>query len=130
MKKTLLISLLISFIIYGINYVYPILDYLINKEEFIEKHCVNKDNPIMKCDGKCHLKKQVLKKITEKKSSSNHPIHFPIKPFENFNTYCNEICGLKKNIQPQSYYTNTNFIYSKSLCFFKRDIDLPPPKFS
>lgn len=71
-----------------------------------------------------------FKKNYRKKSSSNQPIHFPIKSFENFNTYCNEICRLKKNIQPQSYYTNTNFIYSKSLCFFERDIDLPPPKFS
>ena len=78
-------------------------DYLINKEEIIEKHCQNKDKPVMKCNGKCHLKKQVSKKIKVEKTSSNHPFNLPIKPFENFNAYCNEIRELEKKIQSYLY---------------------------
>ena len=32
--------------------------YKINKSEFIQKYCVNKDKPAMNCEGKCHLSKQ------------------------------------------------------------------------
>tara|TARA_Y100000589_G_C27180115_1_gene640385 strand:+ start:2532 stop:2924 length:393 start_codon:yes stop_codon:yes gene_type:complete len=130
LKKTLLIYLLFSFIISGLNHIYPILDYLINKEEIIEKHCQNKDKPVMKCNGKCHLKKQVSKKIKVEKTSSNHPFNLPIKPFENFNAYCNEICELEKKIQSYSTHTSTKFIYIKFLSFLESSIDIPPPKFS
>lgn len=33
--------------------------YYLDRVDFIEKLCVNKDKPEMKCNGKCHLKKVV-----------------------------------------------------------------------
>lgn len=38
--------------------------YYLDKSDFIENLCVNKDKPEMHCDGKCHLKK-VAEKSTK-----------------------------------------------------------------
>ncbi len=37
----------------------PFMEYAIDYEVIVAEKCVNKDNPEMKCNGMCHLKKQV-----------------------------------------------------------------------
>ena len=81
MKKTLLISLFVSFIFSGLNHLLPYIDYVINKTEIIDKFCENKDKPELQCNGKCHLKKEIAKKVksnNEKntKDSNNKTNHF------------------------------------------------------
>lgn len=44
-------------------------DYLINKDYIAKNLCINKVKPKLKCNGKCHLAKQ-LKKQDEKENSS------------------------------------------------------------
>ena len=34
--------------------------YQLDKANFIEQHCENKDQPELKCNGKCHLSKQFI----------------------------------------------------------------------
>ena len=36
-----------------------VLNYAVNQEYIIENFCVNKAEPEMKCDGRCHLSKQI-----------------------------------------------------------------------
>jgi len=36
-------------------------DYLINYDYIVETLCVNRDKPAMKCNGRCHLSKQLVK---------------------------------------------------------------------
>ena len=36
-----------------------VLNYVVNQDYIIENFCVNKAEPELKCDGKCHLKKQI-----------------------------------------------------------------------
>ena len=36
-----------------------VLNYAVNQDYIIENFCVNKAEPELKCDGKCHLKKQI-----------------------------------------------------------------------
>ena len=45
-----------------------VADYLVNSEIITKTFCVNKEKPEMKCNGKCHLAKQ-LKEDEEKKST-------------------------------------------------------------
>jgi hypothetical protein len=40
--------------------------------EITEKYCVNKSKPELRCQGKCHLKKQ-LNKAKEKESKGQNP---------------------------------------------------------
>ncbi len=37
------------------------INYFINQSEIIELFCVNKEKPALKCDGKCHLAKELVK---------------------------------------------------------------------
>lgn len=45
-------------------------DYLLNTKYITENFCVNKEKPKLKCNGKCHLAKE-LKHDEEKKSKGN-----------------------------------------------------------
>ena len=37
----------------------PVIDYLINYDYIVTKLCENRDKPILSCNGKCYLEKQV-----------------------------------------------------------------------
>ena len=131
LKNLLIYILFFSFLISGLNHIFPYVDYVINKKEIIEKYCENKEKPKLKCDGKCHLRIQVVKKIKEEeKSSTNNPFNQPTKSFENFNPYCNKIVGLEKKIELTSKYTVSKFMHFQNFEKLSKNIDLPPPKFS
>ncbi len=50
------------------------LEWKINQQLITEKYCVNKENPMMHCDGKCYLAKQLRKlEMEEQKERSKHP---------------------------------------------------------
>lgn len=46
-----------------------VLNYEVNQSYIIEKFCENTDKPQLKCDGKCHLAKQI-KEDTDQKSET------------------------------------------------------------
>ncbi|OWP77135.1 hypothetical protein BWK62_01875 [Flavobacterium oreochromis] len=39
----------------------PVIDYVVNYDYITKVLCVNKDKPILKCNGKCHLMKELAK---------------------------------------------------------------------
>ena len=43
------------------NSAFILINYQLNKEVIAQKYCVNKDKPQMKCNGKCHMKKELAK---------------------------------------------------------------------
>jgi hypothetical protein len=45
--------------------------YELNKTEYIADFCENQDEPELKCDGKCHLSKQLVD--TQKEPQENEP---------------------------------------------------------
>jgi len=47
--------------------------YQMNKQEIIAKFCVNKNRPMMHCDGQCYLGKQ-LKKAEENEKRQNQSL--------------------------------------------------------
>ncbi|MEZ4853117.1 hypothetical protein [Flavobacterium sp.] len=62
------------FIIIGILFllkpVIPFLEYMVNYEYIANELCENKDKPELKCNGKCHLKKELAKVSEEEKPQS------------------------------------------------------------
>ena len=48
-------------------------DYYKNKAYISRTLCINKDKPLKRCEGKCHLNKQ-LAKTQEKESEKNVPL--------------------------------------------------------
>ncbi len=45
--------------------------YAIDQTNFIEQFCINKDKPKLKCNGKCHLSKQLVGDDKIEKNSEN-----------------------------------------------------------
>lgn len=50
----------------------PLLDYAINYEYIVEELCENKDDVTMKCNGKCHLMKEMAKTAEEENPISTN----------------------------------------------------------
>lgn len=51
---------------------FPVLEYAVNYEYISKVLCVNKAKPMMHCNGKCHLMKELAKaQEAEKQTSSN-----------------------------------------------------------
>lgn len=51
-----------------------IFNWKINQDIITEKYCVNKDKPMMNCDGKCYLSKQLENlELKEEQERKNHP---------------------------------------------------------
>lgn len=68
MKKIALIIVLFMFL----KPLFPVLEYAVNYEYISKALCVNKAKPMMHCNGKCHLMKELAKaQETEKQTSSN-----------------------------------------------------------
>ncbi len=53
----------------------PVLDYLLNYNYIVNELCENRNKPILACNGKCYLEKQV-----EQKLNLSHNKELPIPP--------------------------------------------------
>lgn len=55
--------------------VLPVFEYIINYDYIAKVLCENKAKPVLKCNGKCHLMKQLAKESeTEKPLASNKKV--------------------------------------------------------
>jgi len=53
---------------------FVVLNWKINQDYITEKYCENKDKPMMNCDGKCYLSKQLEKlELKEKEEREKYP---------------------------------------------------------
>jgi hypothetical protein len=46
--------------------IFPVMDYAINYDYISKVLCINKDKPELKCNGKCHLMKELAKTEDDK----------------------------------------------------------------
>lgn len=67
MKK---IVLLISIIILARPAI-PFLEYIVNYDYIVKELCENKEKPVLKCNGKCHLMKELAKTAEDDKNTSS-----------------------------------------------------------
>jgi len=72
--------------------------FKLNQTSIIEKLCVNKENPEMKCDGKCYLKTQFEK--TDKEDSSPNQIPFDL--VQEFSDFCQDFIITSLDSPPSS----------------------------
>ncbi|WP_249042423.1 hypothetical protein [Flagellimonas olearia] len=49
--------------------VLPVFDYLVNQDYITEYLCINKDKPMLNCNGKCYLSKMIQEEQSEKKQN-------------------------------------------------------------
>ena len=87
--------------------VLPVFDYIINYEYIANELCENKAQPELKCNGKCHLMKELAKAsenekpISEKKSLHQETEVLFYQPVFNF-TFKNDVF-VAEYVQPAAY---------------------------
>lgn len=64
MKKLIITHFLLNlYLVVMIAPAFPVLEYLVNYDYIANELCENKDKPLMSCNGKCYLEKQVKKQL-------------------------------------------------------------------
>jgi hypothetical protein len=53
--------LLVIIVLFQLRQLFIVGNFFIYQDEITEEFCENKDKPELKCDGKCHLKKELTK---------------------------------------------------------------------
>ena len=105
--------------------VLPVIDYVVNYEYITKVLCVNKAKPKMKCNGKCHLMKELAKTSeSETPISSNKKItshEFEVLFFEEINSFkITSIYFDKKQIVNNNY--SDLYSYLNSISIFRPPI--------
>jgi hypothetical protein len=92
------------------------VNFCINQQEIIRLECENKDKPLMKCNGKCYLAKQLQKaedELNEKKAKQEQSKN-TIKLMEGSTFLIPQKIAFSSNFSFQ--IETTNFVsYSKNL---------------
>ena len=84
-----------------------IIQWSINQDYIAKTLCENKNKPSMKYDGKCHLKKELVK--TEEHNNANSKSKVP--------NIQDEIVLFSQKLNPQIYFSNSNFHSFKKVSF-------------
>jgi len=100
-----------------------LLNYALNKESITELFCVNKEQPELKCDGKCHLGKQ----LNETTDSPDSPTIPEVRTFSEFVStpisFEFPVCNVESRVQ-------IDFNYFSCLSDGFKVTLVPPPWFS
>ncbi len=69
----------------------PVVDYIVNYEYISTHLCENIEKPVLKCNGKCHLKKELASEAKKNSPKSNeqksNSITFEVLFCENITSY-------------------------------------------
>jgi hypothetical protein len=89
----------------------PIIGYYINYDYIVDVLCENKDKPVLKCNGKCHLTKE-LKKANDGIAPKENipPLNMKEYPVAFINNY-NSINAVFYNTKTTQNFTKYNLEY-------------------
>jgi hypothetical protein len=74
-KNIVLVHLMLNLYLLAIfQPLYPILEYIIHYDYIVEELCENRDKPVLACNGKCYLGKQLT---ADEKDSGEDPKPLP-----------------------------------------------------
>lgn len=115
MQQRIAIALLCIITLPVMHKVFTIADYVIHQEYIAEVLCINKEEPELKCNGKCHLAKELNKSENsekENKNSNNTKIDLPISIL-NVCTFCEKIVFINQSkLIKDNYLANYSFLFT------------------
>lgn len=90
--------------------VFPVLEYFINYDYIVTELCENKAKPELKCNGKCHLAKELAKAANnDNPNSSDKKIaaqQYETIYFQEIETISFNLHTSKNTLTVPNYYTN------------------------
>jgi hypothetical protein len=121
-KKTVFIVIISLFL----KPIFPVIDYVINYEYIAKVLCENKAKPMMHCNGKCHLMKELAKAAeTENPKSSDKKENTSVQEvlfFKEMNSFSIVFFGFQPKTKINSSYLN---LYS----YLNEHSEFHPPTF-
>lgn len=90
--------------------VVPVMEYAINYDYIREVLCINKYNPEQKCNGKCHLKKELDDVFNDKDSKRTPQKNNPVE--EVVSLFC-------QKIEECNFFTNNELFSNKQIGHYK-----------
>ena len=75
MKRALPLFFLSLFCFSTLQSVIPYFEYVFNYEYIAKVLCINKETVELNCNGKCHLKKQLSKTVSDSKTKNQKRVH-------------------------------------------------------
>lgn len=115
MKKILAYFVLSIFTLISLQQVVLLGAFVFNQEYIIDKFCINKNKPELKCNGKCHLKDVISQSSTqtdEQQSSIISEIMIPFFYSDSFVDLSRKIFVINKyiifeDVKESTYASNT-----------------------
>jgi hypothetical protein len=71
MKRAFAILVLFAILLQVFSSVTIMINYVVNKDYISKNLCENRDKPMMHCNGKCHLMKQLQKESKKENAPTN-----------------------------------------------------------
>lgn len=100
---------------------FPVVDYIVNYEYITTVLCENKAKPMMHCNGKCHLMKELAKAAENEKPVSpdkkNAAQESEVLFFEEINSFKIVTASFELKNQTNSYYSNLYSYLNSTLVF-------------
>jgi len=124
--KTLGILFTSLYIVAMLQPIAPVISYYINYDYIVEELCENKAKPVLQCNGKCHLTKELKKANdgldTEQPAPPLNMKEYPVVPtlihYSTFESY--QFIKIKHHFEAITENLNSNYI----------NFIFHPPKFS
>jgi hypothetical protein len=103
--------------------VFPVVEYIVNYDYIAKVLCENKAKPALKCNGKCHLMKQLAKESESEKPlfpNKKAPQEVEVLFYQNIDFQC---C----NVFPVAVATSTTSNYINLYSFEEINVIFHPP---
>lgn len=122
-RKSIIFLVLSSYLVLMSSYLRPILSYKINFDYIVEFLCEQKDEEVNRCNGSCHLSKEIIDELTNKNSEGEEKAF--ISNVEQLTPHyfaSDEFC-------PQLFLSELQFIPTENILNTRFSEPLtPPPK--
>jgi len=119
--RVLLYIAAVMVLLHPMNQALILINYNINHDYIVERFCVNKAKPEMKCEGKCHLRKELKKNDEQQKEPKN------LKEFSQLVLYLDQLeLSLDATLGTKTWFDSGNIIFYPS---YSRGIFHPPADF-
>ncbi len=126
MQRLISYILIFIYVLIIISPAIPLADYIINYKYISQELCENKDKPLMHCNGKCHLKKEIKKVLGDEKTNKNKTT-LPTLKLKEYTTFY-RIDLLNKYYFKLTFSSKKNILFThKTFKGFLPDMIKPPP---
>lgn len=124
MHKILAIILICSITLPTINMVGTLIKFSINNEYYAKVLCQNKNNPELKCNGKCVLMQKLQMNAEQKQDQNTNRLANTLKEISSFTMAYDQIRSWNTNVNSEFY---NSFVFKNLYKHIYRSSVFHPP---